>query len=76
MTQVSQIQSMQTRINQIMLDGMKHGFFEMSIEGMTNKGKVRVTVHAGKKYQFTIPLEELHANQLSTSEMEATHNTQ
>jgi hypothetical protein len=41
-------------------DGLGHGFFELSITCEVIKdGKRRLTIKAGKSYQFVIPEQEL-----------------
>ena len=41
-------------------DGLKHGFFELSLVCETVKGrKRRLTINSGKKHQFTISEEEI-----------------
>ncbi len=44
------------------LQGVHHGFFELSVACEVIKGgKRRLTIKAGKSYQFVIPEEELKA---------------
>lgn len=47
------------KINQEILSGIKHGFFDFQITCETVKDKKRkVTVTTGKSYQFYIPEDE------------------
>ena len=47
-------------VERIMVEGLKHGFFEYSIGcEIGNGGKRHVIVRAGKSHKFTIPAEEL-----------------
>jgi len=42
------------------LEGLRHGFFDLSVSGELIKGgKRRLTIPAGKSYQFVISIEEL-----------------
>jgi hypothetical protein len=48
------------RIGQIVLDGLRHGFFRCSITSVIGKNNRRdVVVEAGQSHKFTIPEEEL-----------------
>jgi hypothetical protein len=48
------------QIEQIVVDGLKHGFFEYSIVCQIVKGGARqLVVRAGKSYQFTIRQEDI-----------------
>lgn len=47
-------------LERVIVDGLKHGFFDCSIACETaNTGKRHVTIRAGKSYRFTIPEAEL-----------------
>jgi len=40
------------------LEGLRHGFFDLSVSGEIIKGgKRRLTIRAGKSYQFVISME-------------------
>jgi hypothetical protein len=44
----------------IVIDGLKHGFFDCSIScEIANGGKRQLVIRAGKSYKFTIPVEEM-----------------
>jgi hypothetical protein len=48
------------RIGQIVLDGLRHGYFRCVISGGIGKGNRReIVIEAGKSHKFTIPEEEL-----------------
>ena len=48
------------RLSREVLDGLRHGFFELTVVGDTVKDrKRRLTVKAGKTHLFYIPEEEL-----------------
>jgi hypothetical protein len=39
-----------------LVDGVKHGFFEMTVEvEIVQSKKRRITIKAGKSYQFIVP---------------------
>jgi hypothetical protein len=47
-------------IRQIILDGLRHGFFDYSITCEIDKGgKRQLVIRAGKSHKFTIPEREL-----------------
>lgn len=47
-------------LREVILDGLRHGFFDYAITCEVVKGsKRRLTIKAGKSYQFTIPEEDL-----------------
>ena len=47
-------------IESLLLDGLRHGFFEISISCRLAAGKRReLIIKAGKSYQFTIPENEI-----------------
>lgn len=44
----------------LVVDGLRHGFFEYSIEcEVANGGKRHLVIRAGKSHKFTIPADEL-----------------
>ena len=48
------------RIDEIVLDGLRHGHFDYSIRStIGNKGRRELVLVAGKSYKFTIPKDEL-----------------
>jgi len=48
------------RLQSEMREGLEHGFFEMSVSCEIIKDeKRRLTIRAGKSYQFVIPAQEL-----------------
>ena len=48
------------RLEAEVLEGLKHGFFDFSIScEVVKEGKRRLTIKAGKSYQFVIPEQEL-----------------
>ena len=48
------------RLETEVLEGLKHGFFDFSIScEVVKEGKRRLTIKAGKSYQFVIPEQEL-----------------
>lgn len=48
------------RLEALMIDGLKHGFFDYSITcEIANGGKRKLAIRAGKSHQFTIPEDEL-----------------
>lgn len=47
-------------LREVVLDGLRHGFFDYAITCEVVKGsKRRLTIKAGKSHQFTIPEEDL-----------------
>ena len=47
-------------VGQLILDGLKHGFFKMEVRCGLEQGKKRLlVVEAGKSYRFHIPESEL-----------------
>lgn len=56
-----QIRQALDRIERLVVDGLKHGFFDYSIhcEIVHGGGKRRLVVRAGKSHQFTIPEAEV-----------------
>ena len=48
------------RIRGLIVDGLKHGFFDYSIScEIGKKGKRHLVIKAGKSHKFTIPEDEL-----------------
>ena len=48
------------RLCGLVVDGLKHGFFEYTIScEVRNRGKRQLVIRAGKSHKFTIPEEEL-----------------
>jgi hypothetical protein len=48
------------RLLQVLLDGLRHGFFDYSIScEVGNKGRRQLVIRAGKSHKFTIPEDEL-----------------
>ena len=48
------------RLRDLVVDGLKHGFFEYSIScEIGNKGRRQLVIRAGKSHRFTIPEDDL-----------------
>ena len=48
------------RLGQIVLDGLRHGYFRCSISSGIGKGNRReLVIEAGKSHKFTIPEDEV-----------------
>jgi hypothetical protein len=48
------------RLEGLVVDGLKHGFFDYSIAcEIGNGGKRHLVIRAGKSHKFTIPAEEV-----------------
>lgn len=48
------------RLEGLVLDGLKHGFFDYSITcEIASGGKRKLVIRAGKSHKFTIPEDEL-----------------
>jgi hypothetical protein len=47
------------RLKGLVVDGLKHGFFDYSIACETLNGKLQFVIRAGKSHKFTIPKDEL-----------------
>ena len=48
------------RIQEVILDGLRHGHFRYTISSTIGKGNKReLVIEAGKSHRFTIPEEEL-----------------
>lgn len=55
-----QIRQALERIERLVVDGLKHGFFDYSIHcEIVNGGKRQLVIRAGKSHQFTIPEAEM-----------------
>ncbi len=56
----SQFREAVERLNQILVDGLRHGFFRCEISIGIGKGNRReLVIEAGKSHKFHIPEEEL-----------------
>lgn len=50
----------QNKVHEIILDGLRHGHFEITVGCETiQQGKRRLSIKAGKSHQFIISKEEL-----------------
>jgi hypothetical protein len=48
------------QIDQIVLDGLRHGHFRATVSSVVGKGNRReLVIEAGKSHKFTIPEDEL-----------------
>ena len=48
------------RLIDVVMDGLRHGFFDYSIScDVANQGKRQMVIRAGKSHKFTIPEEDL-----------------
>jgi hypothetical protein len=48
------------KVTEIILDGLRHGFFEMSVSCDIEGGRRRVlTVKSGKSYRYNIPFDQI-----------------
>ncbi len=55
-----QVREALERLRGLVIDGLKHGFFDYSITCETgNRGKRHLVIRAGKSHKFTIPEEDL-----------------
>ena len=55
-----QIREALNRLEVLVVDGLKHGFFEYSVAcEVGNGGKRHLVIRAGKSHKFTIPAEEV-----------------
>jgi hypothetical protein len=58
----SQLQGVIAKMQQILLDGLRHGFFEFSVSGEAIKqDKLRVVIKAGNSYVFVVSPEDLNS---------------
>jgi hypothetical protein len=59
-TRRGQIAEALAHLEKIVVEGLKHGFFDCSIAcEIGNGGKRHLVIRAGKSHKFTIPEEEL-----------------
>jgi hypothetical protein len=55
-----QIREALDRLESLVVDGLKHGFFDYSIAcEVGNGGRRHLVIRAGKSHKFTIPAEEV-----------------
>jgi hypothetical protein len=55
-----QVREALDRLERLVVDGLKHGFFDYSIAcEVGNGGKRNLVIRAGKSHKFTIPAEEV-----------------
>ncbi len=55
-----QVREALDRLEGLVVDGLKHGFFDYTIAcEVTNGGRRQLVIQAGKSYKFTIPEHEL-----------------
>jgi len=54
-----QVREALDRLEDLFVDGVKHGFFRCSIACETLNGKRHVVIEAGKSHKFTIPEHEV-----------------
>lgn len=55
-----QVREALDRLEGLVLDGLKHGFFDYSIAcEIANGGKRQLVIRAGKSHKFTIPVNEV-----------------
>ncbi len=55
-----QVRDALDRLNGLVIDGLKHGFFDYTIAcQITPGGRRELLIRAGKSHKFTIPAEEL-----------------
>jgi hypothetical protein len=48
------------RLEELVVDGIRHGFFDFSIAcEIANGGKRKLVIRAGKSHKFTIPEDEV-----------------
>jgi hypothetical protein len=56
----SQLREALDRLEALIVDGLKHGFFDYSIAcEVANGGKRQLVIRAGKSHKFTIPENEV-----------------
>ncbi len=54
------LQQVLTQLQEIVLDGLRHGFFDCSVSSELIQGKKRrLVIKAGKSHQFVIPEDDL-----------------
>jgi hypothetical protein len=55
-----QIRDALARLEQVVLDGLQHGYFRCTVSSIIGKGDRReLVIEAGKSHKFTIPEDEL-----------------
>jgi hypothetical protein len=55
-----QVREALDRLEGLVVDGLKHGFFDYSIAcEVANSGKRQLVIRAGKSHKFTIPESEV-----------------
>ena len=56
----AQVREALDRLEGLVVDGVKHGFFDYSIAcEVANGGKRQLVIRAGKSHKFTIPANEV-----------------
>jgi hypothetical protein len=59
-TKNGQVREALDRLEGLVVDGLKHGFFDYSIAcEIANGGKRELVIRAGKSHKFTIPASEV-----------------
>jgi hypothetical protein len=59
-TRGGQVREALDRLEGLVVDGLKHGFFDYSIAcEVANGGKRQLVIRAGKSHKFTIPANEV-----------------
>ncbi|MGH6893810.1 MAG: hypothetical protein ACREEP_16295 [Dongiaceae bacterium] len=59
-TRSGQLRQALDRLEGLVVDGLKHGFFDYSIAcEIKNGGKRQLVIRAGKSHKFTIPEDEV-----------------
>ena len=57
---VDGLQEALARLEEIVRDGLRHGFFECVVSSEVTQGKMRrLVIKAGKSYQFVIPVDDV-----------------
>ena len=57
---IGQVREALDRLEGLVVDGLKHGFFDFSIAcEIANGGKRQLVIRAGKSHKFTIPESEV-----------------
>ena len=55
-----QLQAALVHLERVVVDGLRHGFFDYSITcEVRNGGRRQLVIRAGKSHKFTIPEDEL-----------------
>jgi len=54
-----QVREALDRLEGLVVDGLKHGFFDYSIACEVANGKRHLVIRAGKSHKFTIPEDEV-----------------